>query len=59
MAGADTIDSRKKLLIDHRSEIVNQINALTENFKLVDLKLEIYTSPNAVEIINEQIRKSE
>ncbi len=57
MAGVDTIDSRKKLLIDHRSEIVNQINALTENLKLVDAKLKIYTSPNAAEIIKEQIRK--
>jgi DNA-binding transcriptional MerR regulator len=57
MEGTDTIDSRKKLLLEHRKEIINQIQALTENLKLVDSKLKIYTSPNAVEIINEQIRK--
>ncbi|RFZ75700.1 MerR family transcriptional regulator [Lacrimispora amygdalina] len=56
MEGASTIDSRKKLFLEHRNKIINQINALTENLKLIDLKLEIYTSPNAVEIINEQIR---
>lgn len=56
MEGAGTIDSRKKLFLEHRNKIINQINALTENLKLIDLKLEIYTSPNAVEIIKEQIR---
>lgn len=53
MEGAGTIDSRKELFVEHRNEIVNQINALTENLKLIDSKLEIYSSPNAAEIINE------
>lgn len=56
MEGAGSIDLRKKLLLEHRNKIINQINALAENLKLVDSKLEIYTSPNAVEIINEQIK---
>jgi DNA-binding transcriptional MerR regulator len=55
MEGASTIDSRKKLLTEHRKEIIAQINALHENLKLIDSKIQIYASPNATEIINEQI----
>jgi DNA-binding transcriptional MerR regulator len=57
MAGTKTIDSRKKLLLEHRNEVLNQIDALNENLKLIDSKLETYASPNAVEIINEKIKK--
>ena len=53
MEGADTIDSRRELFIAHRNEIINQIKVLNENLKLIDSKLEIYSSPNAAEIINE------
>lgn len=56
MEGVVTIDSRKKLLLEHRKEVVAHINALNENLNLIDSKIEIYDSPNAVEIINEQIR---
>ena len=53
MEGAGTVDSRKELFEAHRNEIINQINALNENLKLIDSKLKIYSSPNAAEIINE------
>lgn len=53
MEGAGTIDSRKGLFVEHRNEIINQINALNENLKLIDSKLKIYSSPNAAEIIND------
>lgn len=53
MEGASTIDARKELFVEHRNEIINQINALNENLKLIDSKLEIYSSSNAAEIINE------
>lgn len=56
MEGAETINSRKELFIEHRHEIIEQINTLNENLKLIDTKLEIYCSPNAAEIINEQRR---
>ena len=56
MEGADTIDSRRELFEEHRNEIINQINALSENLKLIDSKLKIYSSPNATEIINEHRR---
>jgi hypothetical protein len=54
MEGASTIDSRRELFANHRNEIINQINALNENLKLIDSKLKICSSPNAAEIINEQ-----
>lgn len=53
MEGAGTVDARKELFETHRNEIINQIKALQENLKLIDSKLEIYSSPNAAEIINE------
>lgn len=53
MEGASTVDSRKELFTKHRNKIINQINTLNENLKLIDSKLEIYSSPNAAEIINE------
>lgn len=55
MGGAGNIGSRLELLLEHRKEIMNHIEALHENLKLIDSKIEIYSSPNAVEIINEQI----
>jgi tmRNA-binding protein len=58
MEGAGVIDSRKKLLLDHRKEIIKLIDSLNENLKLIDSKIEIYNSPNAVEIINAQIKKA-
>ena len=56
MECAGYIDLRKKLLLEHRKEVVAHINALNENLNLIDSKIEIYDSPNAVEIINEKIR---
>ncbi len=58
MEGASTIDLRKKLMLEHRKEIITQIDALNENLDLIDSKIAIYDSPNAVEIINEQGKKS-
>lgn len=56
MEGVSTIDARKELFEEHRKEIISQINALNENLKLIDSKLEIYSSPNAAEIISEHRR---
>lgn len=57
MEGVGTIDSRKKLLLEHRKEVMAQIHALNENLNLIDAKIANYDSPNAVEIITELIRK--
>jgi DNA-binding transcriptional MerR regulator len=57
MEGASTIGLRKKLLLEHRKEIMKQIDDLHENLGIIDLKIEMYESPNAIEIINEQRKK--
>lgn len=51
-----TIDSRKQLLSGHRAKILTDIAALHKNLEQVDVKLEIYDSPNATEIVEEQIK---
>ena len=58
MEGSGTIDLRKELLLKHQKEIINQIDALNENLDLIHLKIEMYESPNAIEIINQQRKKS-
>ncbi|WP_042199497.1 MerR family transcriptional regulator [Paenibacillus camerounensis] len=56
MQGADTIDPRKSLLLEHRAKILRDIENLTQNLNQVDSKLEIYASPKAADIVKEQIR---
>lgn len=58
MEGADTIDLRKELMLEHRKDIITQIDTLNENLDLINSKIKIYDSPNAVEIINKQRKKS-
>lgn len=58
MEGADNIDIRKELLLEHKKEILKQMNTLNENLNLIDSKIQIYASPDAVEIVNEQIKKA-
>ncbi len=58
MEGAKTIDSRRDLLVDHREEIIKQIDNLKEKLELVNFKIERYEAPNAVELINEERRKA-
>lgn len=57
MEGVTTIDLRKKLLIEHRKEIVSHIESLSQNLKLLDLKIGDYDSRNAVQIVNRQLKK--
>jgi DNA-binding transcriptional MerR regulator len=58
MEGTATIEVREKLLMEQRKEIIKQMDALKENLGLIDFKIEIYKSPDAVEIINEQLKKA-
>ncbi|MFW2502780.1 MerR family transcriptional regulator [Clostridium diolis] len=57
MEGSRTIDSRKELLLKHQEVILNQINELNENLGLIRSKIDKYTSPDAVQIINEERKK--
>lgn len=58
MEGTDTIDVRKKLLMEHRKEIIKRMSVLKGNLGLIDSKIEIYKSPNAVEIVNKRLKKA-
>lgn len=57
MEGTDTMDSRKKMLLEHRKEILANIDALNDNLKLIDSKIESYDSRNAAQIVNAQLKK--
>jgi hypothetical protein len=57
MEGTSTIDSRKELLLEHQEVILNQINELNENLDLIHFKIERYSSPDSVQIINEERKK--
>lgn len=57
MEGAGTIDPRKKMLLEHRKEILAHIDSLNENLKLIDSKIEGYDSRNAAQIVNAQLKK--
>ncbi len=55
MEGSDTIVQRYRLLKDHRSEIIKQMEALQDNLSLIDSKIETYRSPEAAKIIKEKL----
>lgn len=56
MEGTDTIDLRKKLLLEHQEVIMSQINALNKNLDYIRWKIEKYGSADAFEIITEERR---
>lgn len=47
MKGNETFAMRKKMIIDHRKEVVRQINDLKKDLNLIDLKIAYYDSPDA------------
>ncbi len=57
MEGASTIDLRKKLLLEHQEVILGQISDLNENLDLIRSKIDKYSSPDAVQIINADRKK--
>jgi DNA-binding transcriptional MerR regulator len=58
MEGTSTIDSRKKLLLEHKEAILGQISNLNENLDLIRSKIEKYASPDSVQIINEERKQA-
>ncbi|WP_099221837.1 MerR family transcriptional regulator [Listeria costaricensis] len=56
MQGPSTAEARKKQLQAHREEVVEQINRLKNNLAQLDVKIETYQSPDAEQIITEQIK---
>lgn len=54
MEGTSTIPAREQLLSQHRKNVLQEISSLENNLKEIDRKLDVYTAPNAVEIISAQ-----
>jgi DNA-binding transcriptional MerR regulator len=56
--GRGTIDERKKMLADHRSEMLKQIEELNKNLELIDKKLDWYEDPEMLRKIDEHVEKA-
>jgi DNA-binding transcriptional MerR regulator len=56
--GRETIDERKKMLADHRSEVLKQIEELNKNLELIDKKLDWYEDPEMLRKIDEHVEKA-
>ena len=44
MQGAETTVQRKQIMIDHRKEVISQIDNLKKNLNIIDLKIALYDS---------------
>lgn len=42
LQGDDTLEIRRQMFIDHRKEVLRQMNDLKENLKTIDYKLKFY-----------------
>lgn len=55
MLGTSTITNRKKLLLDHKKQILVQQKILKDSLEEINKKIQNYSSPNAVNLISAQI----
>ncbi|NOW88037.1 MerR family transcriptional regulator [Clostridium beijerinckii] len=44
MQGVETNGQRKQIMIDHRKEVIRQIDDLKKNLNIIDLKIALYDS---------------
>jgi DNA-binding transcriptional MerR regulator len=44
MQGVETNEQRKQIMIDHRKEVIKQIDDLKKNLNIIDLKIALYDS---------------
>ncbi|MGN8772297.1 MerR family transcriptional regulator [Paenibacillus barengoltzii] len=49
MEGMRTIDERKAMLIEHRKQVVKQMEELQKNLELIDSKIAVYDDPELAE----------
>lgn len=42
MEGAETVEARRQMMVDHRNEVLRQIDELKKNVNLIDLKIAFY-----------------
>jgi DNA-binding transcriptional MerR regulator len=58
MEGMRTIDERKAMLIEHRKQVVKQMEELKKNLELIDSKIAIYDDPELAEKMYGGLEKS-
>jgi Predicted transcriptional regulators len=58
MEGTGTIGARKEMLLEHKKVILNHMDALKQNLKIIDYKIDMYDSPEAARIVAGQLKKS-
>lgn len=49
MKGTQTIDERKAMLVNHRKQVLKQIEDIKKNLDLIDWKITIYDNPELVQ----------
>jgi DNA-binding transcriptional MerR regulator len=47
MQGTGTSPQRKQIMIEHRKEVINQIDNLKKNLNIIDLKIALYDSEDS------------
>ncbi|OZB95424.1 MerR family transcriptional regulator [Paenibacillus sp. XY044] len=57
MEGTGTVEQRRTLLKTHREVIVKQMEEFQASLTLIDSKIEKYDSPDAVILINDELRQ--
>ncbi len=56
MAGPETIEKRKALLLQHKQQVLEKQARITESLKEIDEKIERYCSPQAATIVERQLQ---
>lgn len=55
MAGPSSINERKKLLLNHRRQVLQEQQVLADNLREVDFKIKKYESPDAESVIKNEL----
>ncbi|KPU45620.1 HTH-type transcriptional regulator AdhR [Oxobacter pfennigii] len=53
--GDETLEARRQMLIEHRKEVMKQINELKQNLKKIDYKITHYNTSCRVEVEDKKI----
>ncbi|RAP77549.1 MerR family transcriptional regulator [Paenibacillus montanisoli] len=57
LKGTETIEERKRMLMEHRMEVVRQMEKLQENLKLIDDKIGFYNDPANIPLMEERLKR--
>jgi DNA-binding transcriptional MerR regulator len=55
--GSRTIEIRKKMLGEHRTVVLKQMEALKENLELIDTKITFYENPDNAQLMDQRLKK--